>query len=95
MPDEALRAAARTGELLTAEGVLAQATRMLADPRSREVVRFFFDNLLPINALSDLERDRTLYPTFTPAARRPDAGGDPAAAGARDLRERRHLGVAR
>jgi hypothetical protein len=65
-PDEGLRAAARTGELLTSEGVLAQASRMLGDPRARRVVRFFFDNLLPINALSDLERDSALYPTFNP-----------------------------
>ena len=40
---------------------------MLADPRARRMVRFFFDNLLPISGLSDLERDQTLYPTFTPA----------------------------
>jgi hypothetical protein len=66
-PDGPLRAAARTGELLTAEGVLAQARRLLADARSHPVVRLFFDNLLPINALPDLERDRALYPTFTPA----------------------------
>jgi hypothetical protein len=66
MPDEALRAAAATGALLTAQGVLGQANRMLKDPRSHRVVRFFFDNLLPINALSDLERDPALYPTFTP-----------------------------
>jgi hypothetical protein len=31
------------------------------------VVRFFFDNLLPISGLSDLERDRMLYPSYTPA----------------------------
>jgi hypothetical protein len=67
MPDESLRAAARSGELSTAPGVLAQATRMVADPRARGVVRFFFDNLLPIDGLSDLERDRTLYPTYTAA----------------------------
>jgi hypothetical protein len=67
MPDEPLRAAARTGELSTAQGVLGQATRMLGDPRARRMVRFFFDNVLPITGLSDLERDKALYPTFTPA----------------------------
>ena len=40
---------------------------MLADPRARQMVRFFFDNLLPISGLSDLERDAALYPEFTPA----------------------------
>ena len=67
MPDEALRAAAKSGELATAQGVLAQATRMLDDQRSHRVVRFFFDNLLPINGLSDLERDKMLYPSYTAA----------------------------
>jgi hypothetical protein len=67
MPDEPLRAAARSGELLTADGVRAQATRMLADPRAKRMVRFFFENLLPISGLSDLERDKTLYPAYTPA----------------------------
>jgi hypothetical protein len=66
-PDATLRAAARTGELLTAQGVLTQATRMLEDPRSHNVVRFFFDNLLPINGLTDLTRDKTQFPTFSPA----------------------------
>jgi hypothetical protein len=67
MPDEALRAAARSGELLTAEGVKGQATRMLGDARAKRMMRFFFENLLPISGLSDLERDKTLYPLYTPA----------------------------
>jgi hypothetical protein len=65
LPDEPLRAAASTGELLSAEGVRAQAARMLDDPRSRTMMRFFFDNLLPINGLTDIERDRTLFPKFS------------------------------
>jgi hypothetical protein len=65
LPDDALRTAARGGDLLTKEGVLAQATRMLGDARSHNVVRFFFDNLLPINGLSDLARDTTLFPKFS------------------------------
>ncbi len=67
VPDDALRAAADAGELQTAQGVLAQATRLLDDERSHAVVRFFFDNLLPIASLSALERDPTLFPSFTPA----------------------------
>jgi hypothetical protein len=66
-PDDALNAAASGDALLTSAGVLAEATRMLDDPRSRPVVRFFFDNLLPIPALTALERDATLFPTFTAA----------------------------
>lgn len=67
MPDDDLFAAAESGELLTDDGVLAHATRMLDDPRSRPVVRHFFDNLLPISGLSQLERDETRYPTYTSA----------------------------
>jgi hypothetical protein len=66
MPDEPLRAAARSGALATADGVLEQATRLLSDMRARKVVRYFFENLLPIGGLSDLERDKALYPSFTP-----------------------------
>lgn len=65
LPDDALREAAQTGELLSADGVLAQATRMLDDPRSRPVIRFFFDNLLPISGLTDLQRDPALFPAFS------------------------------
>jgi hypothetical protein len=65
MPDDALLEAAADGELQTAEGVLAQATRLLDDPLARPMLRFFFDNLLPISSLSALERDRTLFPAFT------------------------------
>ena len=65
MPDEDLFAAAESGELLTNEGVQAHAERMIDHARARPVVRFFFDNLLPISDLSALERDDALYPTFT------------------------------
>lgn len=65
LPDDALRAAARTGELLSADGVLAQAARMLDDPRARPVIRFFFDNLLPISGLTDLQRDPAVFPAFS------------------------------
>jgi hypothetical protein len=64
-PDADLLAAAENGELLAAEGVRKHAERMLEDPRSRPVVRFFFDNLLPISNLSRLERDEALFPTFS------------------------------
>ncbi len=66
MPDDALLAAAQSGELETDEGVRTHAERLLDHERSREVVRFFFDNLLPIASLSKLERDAEMYPTFSP-----------------------------
>lgn len=65
MPDDTLLAAADSGELETDAGVRSQAERLLDDDRSRQVVRFFFDNLLPIASLSQLERDAALYPTYS------------------------------
>jgi Protein of unknown function (DUF1592)/Protein of unknown function (DUF1588)/Protein of unknown function (DUF1587)/Protein of unknown function (DUF1595)/Protein of unknown function (DUF1585) len=65
MPDDALFAAAEAGELVTADGVRAHAERLLDDPRSHHVVRFFFDNMLPISSLSALERDPLRYPSYT------------------------------
>ncbi|WP_437640056.1 DUF1592 domain-containing protein [Sorangium sp. So ce854] len=67
MPDEQLRRAAQAGELSTKEGVRAHAERMLEDPRSRTTIRFFFDNLLPISSLADLERNAETFPTFSRA----------------------------
>jgi Protein of unknown function (DUF1592)/Protein of unknown function (DUF1588)/Protein of unknown function (DUF1587)/Protein of unknown function (DUF1595)/Protein of unknown function (DUF1585) len=67
LPDDALRTAAKGGALSTGTGVLSEATRLLDDPRSHAVFRFFFDNLLPINGLSDLTRDKTLFPGFSAA----------------------------
>jgi hypothetical protein len=63
-PDEGLRKAAAAGELNNPTGVRTQAQRLLADPKAREVVRFFFDKLLPIESLASLERDGT-YPSFS------------------------------
>ncbi len=65
IPDDELLAAAESGELLDADGVRAQAERMLEDPRARRVVAHFFDNLLPISALSALERDEERYPEYS------------------------------
>jgi len=64
MPDDGLTMAAAAGQLHTAEQVKAQATRLLTDPRAHDIVRYFFDFLLPIQGLSALQRDATLYPKF-------------------------------
>lgn len=64
-PDDTLREAAARGDLLTDEGVRIQAKRLLDDPRSHGVVRYFFDNLFPITTLTDLARDSQLYPSFS------------------------------
>lgn len=63
-PDDALRTAASSGELSNPAGIRTNAQRLLADPKARDVVRFFFDKLLPIESLAALERDGT-FPTFS------------------------------
>jgi len=65
MPDDDLFAAAESGELVNHEGILAHAERMFDDPRSRVVTRFFFDNLLPIGGLAELERSEDRFPTYS------------------------------
>lgn len=62
MPDASLRDLAAAGGLDTPDAVKAQAARMLDDPRAKDVVRFFFDGLLPIQGLSNLMR--TEFPSF-------------------------------
>jgi hypothetical protein len=58
MPDPQLLEAATAGQLSTAEGVRAQVERMLKEDKARDVVRFFFDSLLPIQALGSLTRTK-------------------------------------
>jgi hypothetical protein len=65
IPDDALRTAAKNGELATAEGVLNQAKRLVDAPQALPVVRYFFDYLLPINGLTNLARDKTLFPMYS------------------------------
>jgi hypothetical protein len=67
LPDDTLLAAAKASQLDSKEQVLAQATRMLNDPRSREVVRYFHDTLYGIVGLDGLQRDTTFFPTYTAA----------------------------
>jgi len=64
-PDDALRAAAANGELLTSDGILKNAQRLLEGEKARGVVRFFFDSLLPITSLTDQTRDPSKYPGFS------------------------------
>jgi hypothetical protein len=65
-PDQQLLAAARDGQLESKEQVLAQATRMLDDPRVREIGHFFHNTLLGINGIDGLQRDATIFPTYSP-----------------------------
>jgi len=65
-PDDALRTAAASGELVTSDGILKSAKRLLDGDKAHGVVKFFFDSLLPITTLTDQTRDTTKYPNFSP-----------------------------
>lgn len=71
MPDEALSSAAEAGLLATSEGVLAQAQRMLADDRAREMVNDFVEEYLGMGSGGawTLAKDATLFPEYTEAVR--------------------------
>ncbi len=52
MPDDALRASAASGDLLTSEGWQAEVTRVLADPRSEQAFRSFLTEWLRFDHLN-------------------------------------------
>ncbi len=94
MPDATLFQAADAGMLDTKEGVAAQAKKMVDDTRTRDMVAFFFDNLLP---LPDLVRPHAEYDPVSELVvqhRRGDAGGGSARPSVRDLREHGAVGAA-
>ena len=72
-PDQAMLDAAASGELDTADGVRAQAQRMLADPRAEDGVREIAYEWFGLSGLDDLSKDTTVYtqisPDVGPAAR--------------------------
>ncbi len=70
MPDEALVAAAAAGELAAAEGIFAQAQRMLSDPKARDMVRDFHEHYMhmgPGTRWEEINRDPALYPAYDPS----------------------------
>ncbi len=64
MPDAALEQAAEAGELDSAPGVLAEASRLLEDTRSRSLVRHFFEQYLSLDA-ERIAPDPDLLPSFS------------------------------
>jgi hypothetical protein len=65
MPDTALLDAAASGKLDTAEGIRAEAQRMLALPHAQESVASFFGQWLDLDRIGKVEKDITLFPKFT------------------------------
>lgn len=63
MPDAELFRAADANELGTDAEVLAQAKRMLADPKAHRVYQFF-DEWLDTDRLPQVARDEQVFPTF-------------------------------
>ena len=73
IPDDTLVAAAKADQLVTRDQVMAQAKRMIDDPRAHDVITYFHDRLLGIDGLDSMKRDATAFPTYTPALGRPSA----------------------
>jgi hypothetical protein len=64
VPDAELFAAAGDGRLDSVEGIRAQVTRMLADPRSDALIDNFAGQWLYTRALADHTADYATYPAF-------------------------------
>lgn len=69
MPDQALFDAAASGALATPAGIEAQARRLLADARARDVVATFAEQWLGAENVSTVDKRSDLYPAFTAAVR--------------------------
>jgi hypothetical protein len=66
LPDNELLDAAGSGKLATKEQVLAQAQRMLKDPRARAATNVFYEQWFGVGELEHATKDAQLYPQFTP-----------------------------
>lgn len=68
MPDDVLSAAADAGELVSKEQILAQAVRMLDDPRARPAVADFHEQYMHMQQGTrwhDVTHDAAAFPAFT------------------------------
>jgi hypothetical protein len=66
-PDEALLTSAEQSKLGSAEGVRAEAQRLLETAAGRESVRNFSAELFRVAQIAGKPKDATLYPSYTPA----------------------------
>jgi hypothetical protein len=65
-PDDALLAAAESGEIHTKKGLKRQVGRMLASPSLENGVRAFFSDMLGFSEFDTLAKDPNFFPRFTP-----------------------------
>jgi hypothetical protein len=63
-PDDALLEAAARGELVTLDGLLAQADRLLASDRLKQALDDFHSERLALDILAATEKDPTVYSGF-------------------------------
>jgi hypothetical protein len=68
-PDDALLDAASRGELSTEKGLLAQADRLLADPRAKSALDNFHSERLALEELDAVEKAASVYSGFDDALR--------------------------
>jgi hypothetical protein len=64
MPDGPLFQAAEGGVLNTAEGVTAEAKRLLSLPRARERIALFFEEWLRLRNIERMQKDATMFPNY-------------------------------
>ena len=69
VPDNALLDAAGQDALAAPAGIVAQAQRMIADPRVHRSLSAFVDQLFDAFRLSQSDKDPTMFPMFTTALR--------------------------
>lgn len=67
IPDDELLDAAASGELLTDEGIEAQARRLLDGERARDNIQEFFAQYFDLGRLDGLTRNEETYPSFSSA----------------------------
>lgn len=65
-PDEELLRAAGAGELVTDEGIRAQAERLLASPRAEDGIRALFSEIFQLHLLDRLSKDPTVFTHMSP-----------------------------
>ncbi|HJL32738.1 MAG TPA: DUF1592 domain-containing protein, partial [Polyangiaceae bacterium LLY-WYZ-15_(1-7)] len=70
MPDEALLDAAAAGRLRDRAGLLAEAERMLEDPRALEGFHSFTGQWLHVEKIDGVSKDPAVHPEFTDAVAR-------------------------
>jgi hypothetical protein len=63
-PDDTLLDDAAAGDLDSADGIRAAATRLVAQPAARDALRGFYDELLRLRDIGGVTKDAELFPNF-------------------------------